>query len=54
MRATVMHKARDVRVENVPDAVIQHPTDAVIRITRACICGSDLWPYNDLRRLGAS
>jgi threonine dehydrogenase-like Zn-dependent dehydrogenase len=49
MRATVMHKARDVRVENVPDAVIQHPTDAVIRITRACICGSDLWPYNDLQ-----
>jgi hypothetical protein len=31
MRATVMHKARDVRVENVPDAVIQHLTDAVIR-----------------------
>jgi threonine dehydrogenase-like Zn-dependent dehydrogenase len=49
MRATVMHKARDVRVENVPDAVIQHPTDAVIRITRGCICGSDLWPYNDLQ-----
>jgi threonine dehydrogenase-like Zn-dependent dehydrogenase len=49
MRATVMHKARDVRVETIPDATIQHPTDAVIRITRACICGSDLWPYNDLQ-----
>ena len=46
MRATVMHKAHDVRIENVPDAGIQQPTDAVIRITRACICGSDLWPYN--------
>src|SRR5215218_403097 len=46
MRATVMHKAYDVRVENVPDAAIQQPTDAVIRVTRACICGSDLWPYN--------
>src|SRR3954463_5932428 len=46
MRATVMHKAYDVRVENVPDAAILHPTDAVIRVTRACICGSDLWPYN--------
>jgi threonine dehydrogenase-like Zn-dependent dehydrogenase len=46
MRATVMHKAHDVRIENVPDAVIKNPTDAVIRITRACICGSDLWPYN--------
>ncbi len=48
MRATVMHKAGDVRVENVPDPSIQAPTDAVIRITRACVCGSDLWPYNDL------
>lgn len=47
MRATVMHKARDVSIENVPDAAIVEPTDAVIRITRACICGSDLWPYND-------
>src|SRR5512132_3526861 len=46
MRATVMHKAHDVRIENFPDAAIQNPTDAVIRVTRACICGSDLWPYN--------
>jgi threonine dehydrogenase-like Zn-dependent dehydrogenase len=48
MRATVMHRAGDVRIETVPDATLNHPTDAVIRITRACICGSDLWPYNDL------
>ena len=46
MRATIMPKAHDVRIDNVPDAAIQQPTDAVIRITRACICGSDLWPYN--------
>jgi threonine dehydrogenase-like Zn-dependent dehydrogenase len=46
MRATLMHKAHDVRIESIPDAAIQKPTDAVIRITRACICGSDLWPYN--------
>lgn len=46
MRATLMHKAHDVRIGNVPDAAIKNPTDAVIRITRACICGSDLWPYN--------
>ena len=46
MRATVMYKAHDVRIENVPDAAIVEPTDAVIRVTRACICGSDLWPYN--------
>ena len=45
MRAALMHKAGDVRIENVPDAAIIKPTDAVIRVTRACICGSDLWPY---------
>src|SRR5215218_7230409 len=45
MRATVMYRAGDVRVENVPDAGIVEPTDALVRITRACICGSDLWPY---------
>ena len=49
MRATVMYRAEDVRIENVPDAAIVKPTDAVIRITRACICGSDLWPYNELQ-----
>jgi threonine dehydrogenase-like Zn-dependent dehydrogenase len=42
-----MHNAHDVRIENVPDATIKKPTDALIRVTRACICGSDLWPYND-------
>jgi threonine dehydrogenase-like Zn-dependent dehydrogenase len=47
MRATIMPNAHDVRIENIPDAAIQNPTDAVIRITRACICGSDLWPYNE-------
>jgi threonine dehydrogenase-like Zn-dependent dehydrogenase len=46
MRATVMYKAGDVRIESVPDPSIQNPTDAIIRVTRACICGSDLWPYN--------
>lgn len=45
MRATVMYQAGDVRVENVPDPSILNATDALIRITRACICGSDLWPY---------
>ena len=49
MRATIMHKAGDVRIENVPDAAVKDPTDAVIRVTRACICGSDLWPYNDMK-----
>ena len=50
MRATVMYAARDVRVENVPDARIIEPTDALVTVTRACICGSDLWPYNAMER----
>jgi len=48
MRATIMYRAGDVRLENVPDATIVKPTDALVRITRACICGSDLWPYKEL------
>jgi threonine dehydrogenase-like Zn-dependent dehydrogenase len=45
MRATVIYAAGDVRVEEVPDPVIQQSTDAVVRVLRSCICGSDLWPY---------
>jgi threonine dehydrogenase-like Zn-dependent dehydrogenase len=53
-----MYRAGDVRVENVADQTIVNATDALIRITRACICGSDLWPYKELvpvaggRRMG--
>lgn len=48
MKATLMYRAGDVRVNNVPDAKIIEPTDALVRVTRACICGSDLWPYRDM------
>lgn len=48
MRATVMYSAHDVRVENVPDATLIDSTDAIVRVTRACICGSDLWPYRSM------
>jgi threonine dehydrogenase-like Zn-dependent dehydrogenase len=48
MKATVLHSAGDVRVEEVTDARIIESTDALIRIFRACICGSDLWPYKNL------
>ena len=48
MRATVMYGAGDVRIENVPGPTIEEPTDAIIRVVRACICGSDLWPYNSM------
>jgi threonine dehydrogenase-like Zn-dependent dehydrogenase len=50
MRATIMYAAGDVRVEDVADAAIEQPTDAVVRVTRACICGSDLWPYASMER----
>src|SRR4051795_1716791 len=50
MLATVMFEAGDVRVEDVPDPTIVDPTDAIVRVTRACICGSDLWPYASMER----
>src|SRR5213596_2193671 len=48
MRATVMYGAGDVRIENVSDPLIIEPTDAIMRVVRASICGSDLWPYNSM------
>ncbi|WP_026425290.1 zinc-dependent alcohol dehydrogenase family protein [Actinokineospora inagensis] len=45
MRATVMHGAGDVRLEDLPDPVVQRPTDALVRIVASCVCGSDLWGY---------
>ena len=58
MRATVIYGAGDIRVETVPDPKLAEPTDALVRVVRACICGSDLWPYADMapsehgRRIG--
>ncbi|MCX4869398.1 alcohol dehydrogenase catalytic domain-containing protein [Streptomyces sp. NBC_00825] len=49
MRATLMYGAGDVRIENVPDSVIKHPTDALVRITASCVCGSDLHPYGSMK-----
>ncbi|WP_301113614.1 zinc-dependent alcohol dehydrogenase family protein [Microbacterium sp.] len=45
MRGVIMHAPGDVRVEERDDPIIEKPTDAVIRVAAACICGSDLWPY---------
>src|SRR5436309_11795885 len=58
MRATVMYGAGDVRIETVPDAGLVESTDALVTVTRAAICGSDLWPYKSMepsetgRRMG--
>jgi S-(hydroxymethyl)glutathione dehydrogenase/alcohol dehydrogenase len=48
MRAVVWHGKRDVRVDTVPDPTIQHPLDAIVRITTTAICGSDLHLYEVL------
>ncbi|NKZ08187.1 zinc-dependent alcohol dehydrogenase family protein [Actinomadura latina] len=45
MRGVVMHAPGDVRVEDREDPRIIEPTDAIIRVEAACVCGSDLWPY---------
>lgn len=50
--------AGDIRIEDVPDAHLIEPTDALVRVSRAAICGSDLWPYRTMpeteppRRMG--
>lgn len=49
MRATILHKPRDVRCEDVADPTILEPTDAILRLSATCICGSDLWPYRGLQ-----
>jgi threonine dehydrogenase-like Zn-dependent dehydrogenase len=49
MRATLIYGAGDVRVEDVPDPKLHEPTDAVVRVLRSCICGSDLWPYASMK-----
>ena len=46
MRATYLYGAGDVRVITAPDPKLQQPTDALVRVTRACVCGSDLHPYH--------
>jgi threonine dehydrogenase-like Zn-dependent dehydrogenase len=45
MRGTVLYGPGDIRFEDREMPRIEQPTDAVIRIARTCVCGSDLWPY---------
>ncbi|MET3599705.1 zinc-dependent alcohol dehydrogenase family protein [Martelella mangrovi] len=51
MLATVMHAPGDVRYETVDDPKILKPTDAIIKLSATCICGSDLWPYRGAQPL---
>ncbi|MFU8945127.1 zinc-binding dehydrogenase [Mycetocola zhadangensis] len=48
MKATFMYGAGDVRVETVPDPILKETTDAIVRVVRACVCGSDLHPYHSM------
>src|SRR3954465_10877898 len=48
MRGAIMYGTRDVRVEQRDDPRIVDPTDAISRISAACVCGSDLWPYRGI------
>lgn len=53
MLGTVLYGPRDVRCVEVPEPKILHPTDAIIRLSASCVCGSDLWPYRGLNEITA-
>src|SRR3712207_1446802 len=48
MRGAVLYSPRDVRLVERPDPTIIEPTDAILRISATCVCGSDLWPYRGI------
>jgi threonine dehydrogenase-like Zn-dependent dehydrogenase len=48
MKGTVLHGPRDIRFEDRPEPTIVQPTDAILRLSATCICGSDLWPYRGI------
>lgn len=52
MKGTVLHAPGDIRFEDVADPAILEPTDAILRISATCVCGSDLWPYRGLQSGG--
>ena len=49
MRAAYMYAPGDVRVIDAPDPRIEEPTDALLRLVRTCVCGSDLHPYHSMK-----
>jgi threonine dehydrogenase-like Zn-dependent dehydrogenase len=52
MRAAVLYGARDLRFEEVSEPKILKPTDALVRLSATCVCGSDLWPYRGIQATG--
>jgi len=51
MRGALLHAPGDVRVEQRDDPELIEPTDAIIRLSATCVCGSDLWPYRGIEPL---
>jgi threonine dehydrogenase-like Zn-dependent dehydrogenase len=51
MQGTILYGPRDVRFEKRDDPKIINPTDALIRVSAACVCGSDLWPYRGIQEI---
>ena len=51
MQGAVLHGTRDIRFEDLGDPTIVEPTDAIIRLSATCICGSDLWPYRGIQAI---
>jgi threonine dehydrogenase-like Zn-dependent dehydrogenase len=51
MQGTVLYGLRDIRFEDRPEPKISKPTDAILRLSATCICGSDLWPYRGIQAI---
>jgi threonine dehydrogenase-like Zn-dependent dehydrogenase len=49
MRGAILYEPRDIRFEDRPEPTIIQPTDAIIRLSATCICGSDLWRYRGIQ-----
>jgi len=52
VRQAVIRAPGDIRVEQRDKPTIRKPTDAIIRVTAACVCGSDLWPFRGVEPVG--
>jgi hypothetical protein len=53
MKGAILYGPRDVRCEEVAEPKILKPTDAIIRLSASCICGSDLWPFRGLNNVAS-
>jgi threonine dehydrogenase-like Zn-dependent dehydrogenase len=51
MHGTMLYGPRDIRFEDRPEPTIIKPTDAILRLSATCICGSDLWPYRGIAKV---